>query len=173
MNTIIHFNSAATILQDRVQSSRETLAPGRYGGNLKSVNFRWLGSVKTPSRYMNKSWASSPQCVNTLRSRKSRCHFTDYIFKCIFFNENVWILNKFSLKFVPQGSITNIPALIQIMAWCRPGNKPLSILMMVTLLMQICITLPQWVKERQAEGRLYFDNSSTINIRFLKIVYIH
>ena len=28
--------------------------------------------------------------------------------------------------FVPKGPIDNIPVLVQIMAWCRPGDKPLS-----------------------------------------------
>ena len=41
-----------------------------------------------------------------------------------------------------------IPALVQIMAWCRPGNKPLSEPMMLSLLMHICITRPQCVKDR-------------------------
>ena len=41
-------------------------------------------------------------------------------------NENVWIAIKISLRFVPKGSIIIIPALVQIMAWCPPGNKPLS-----------------------------------------------
>ena len=40
-----------------------------------------------------------------------------HIFKCIFLNKNVWIWIKISLKFVPQGPINNIPALVQIMAW--------------------------------------------------------
>ena len=40
------------------------------------------------------------------------------IFKCIFLNENVLILIKISLKFVPKGPINSIPALVQIMA-CR------------------------------------------------------
>ena len=31
-------------------------------------------------------------------------------------NENAWISNKISLKFVPKGAINNIPALFQIMA---------------------------------------------------------
>ena len=52
--------------------------------------------------------------------------FPDDIFKCIFLNENVWILNKISSKFVPKGPTSNIPALFQIMAWRRSGNKPLS-----------------------------------------------
>ena len=30
-----------------------------------------------------------------------------------------------SLKFVPSGPIYNIPALVQIKAWHRPGDKPL------------------------------------------------
>ena len=36
--------------------------------------------------------------------------------KCIFLNENEWITNEVLLKFVPKGSINNIPALVQIIA---------------------------------------------------------
>ena len=36
----------------------------------------------------------------------------DYIFKCIFLNENVWILIKISLNFVPKGPIDNNLALV-------------------------------------------------------------
>ena len=81
---------------------------------------------------------------NTLRPRQNGRHFTD-IFKCIFLNENVWIPIKNSLKFVPKGSINNIPTLVQIKAWRRPGDKPLSEPMMVNLPTHICVTLPQWV----------------------------
>ena len=49
----------------------------------------------------------------------------DDIFKSISLNEKAQILTKLSLKFVPNGPIKNIPALIQIMAWCQPGNEPL------------------------------------------------
>ena len=61
---------------------------------------------------------------NTLRPRQNGQHFPNYIFKCIFFNENIWILIKISLKFVPQGPISNILALVQIMAWRQLGDKP-------------------------------------------------
>ena len=84
--------------------------------------------------------------VNTLRVRQNECHFADNIFNCIFLNEYVWFPTKISLKFVPKGLINNNPSLVQIMAWCCPGDKPLSELMMVSLLMHICVTLPQWVK---------------------------
>ena len=63
---------------------------------------------------------------NTLRPRQNGRHFPDDISKCIFLNENVLISMKISLKFVPKGQINNIPALVQIIAWRRPGDKPLS-----------------------------------------------
>ena len=83
---------------------------------------------------------------NTLRQRQNVRHSPDDIFKCIFLSENVWLLLRISLKLVPRGLINNIPALVQIMARCRPGDKPLSGLMMVRLLMHIYVTRPQWVK---------------------------
>ena len=69
--------------------------------------------------------------LNRLRPKQDGQHFIDGIFKCIFMNENVWILIKISLRFAPRGVINNIPALVQIMAWRRPGDKPLSEPMMV------------------------------------------
>ena len=81
--------------------------------------------------------------VSTLWPRQNGRHFPDAIFKCIFLNENVWISLKISLKFVPKGPINNIPALVQIMAWHRPGDKPLSEPMMYSLLTHICIIRPQ------------------------------
>ena len=64
-------------------------------------------------------------------------------FKYIFLNENVIISVKISLKFVPKGPISNIPTLVQIMAWCRPGDKPLSEPKLDSLLTHICVTRPQ------------------------------
>ena len=69
--------------------------------------------------------------INTLRPRQNGRHFADDMLKCIFLNENVWTPIEISLKFVPKGSINNNPALFQIMAWRRPGDKPLSEPMMI------------------------------------------
>ena len=80
---------------------------------------------------------------NTLRPRQNERHFADDTFKRIFMNENVRISINISLKFVPKGPINNIPALVQIMAWRRPGNKPLFKPMMINLLTHICVTRPQ------------------------------
>ena len=50
---------------------------------------------------------------NTLRQRQNGRHFPEDNFKCISVNENVSILIKLSLKFVPKGPIhNNFPALI-------------------------------------------------------------
>ena len=64
--------------------------------------------------------------VNTLRPRQNDRHFADDTFNRIFLNENVRISFQILLKFVPKGPINNIPALVQIMAWRQPGDKPLS-----------------------------------------------
>ena len=85
--------------------------------------------------------------LNPLRPRQNGRHFTDDTLNCIFLNENVRISITISLKFAPKGSINNIPALVQIMVWRRPGDKPLSEPMIVTLLTHICVTRPQWVNE--------------------------
>ena len=69
----------------------------------------------------------------------------DDMFKCIHKKKNVWIPIEISLKFVPKGPINNIPALVQIMAWRRSGDKPLSEPMMVRLPTHKYITRPQWV----------------------------
>ena len=84
---------------------------------------------------------SVAQSFNTLRPRQNCLHFPDDIFKCIFMNENVQIS-------IPKGPINNITVLVQIMAWRRPGEKPLSEPMMVSLLTHICVSRPQWVNTK-------------------------
>ena len=84
---------------------------------------------------------------NTLRLKQNGRHFQDDIFKRIFLHENVWISINISLKFVPRGTINNIPTLVQVMAWRRPGDKPFSEPMMVRLPTHRCVTRPQWVNQ--------------------------
>ena len=93
----------------------------------------WITIEKALVKWVPNFIPHSQLTVNTLRPRQNGRHFADDIFKCIFLNENVWIPIKISLKFVPHGPINNIPALVWIMAWRRPGDKPLSGPMMVRL----------------------------------------
>ena len=84
-----------------------------------------------------------PRCVNyqlqhieaetkwPLFSRRGfQMHFREW--KCISI--------KISLKFGPKGLINSIPALVQMMVWRRPDDKPLSWPMVVSLLTHICVT---------------------------------
>ena len=83
--------------------------------------------------------------LNTLRLWQDCRHFANDIFKCIFLKGNVRISLKISVKLVPKVQINNIPALVQIMAWRRPGYKSLYGPMLIGLLTHICANRPQWV----------------------------
>ena len=110
-------------------------------------------------------WCTQCCQFNILRPRQNGRHFADDTFKCIFLKENVRISIKISLKFVPKSPFDNIPALFQIMAWRRPGDKPLSEAMMVSLLMHICVARPQWVNSLQ---HISNDEKPIIRISFLR-----
>ena len=60
-----------------------------------------------------------------MRPRQNGRHFPDVIFIWIFLKENVRISMKIFLKFVPRGSIYNIPAMVQVMACRLLSTKPL------------------------------------------------
>ena len=118
------------------------------------VMYIWCNDVRSDSVKMaflpvmlSGKWDWNPKIlpVNTLRLRQNGRHFADVTFKRIFLNENIGISIKISLKFVPKGPINNIPALVQVMAWRRPGHKPLTEPMVVRSLMHICVTQPQWL----------------------------
>ena len=99
-----------------------------------------------PPQYSHALWCEIARCsINTLRPRQNGRRFADDTSKRIFLNENVWIPIKISLRCVPKGPINNIPALVQIMAWRRSGDKPLSEPMVDSLPTHICVTRPQWV----------------------------
>ena len=91
-------------------------------------------------------------------------------FEFNFFNENAWILIKISLKFVPNCPIDNIPSLVYIMAWRRPGDKPLFEPMMVSFTRHICVPRPQWVKWKVNSG--YNGNWNWVqDIQFCDIIF--
>ena len=111
-------------------------------GTLCLIHGMYLWTV---AYHIHSLYQGAPVWFKTLRPRQIGRHFPDDIFKCIFLNENVWISIRISLKFVSRVPIDNKPALVQIMAWRRPGDKPLSEPMMTSLPMHICVTRPQWV----------------------------
>ena len=72
-------------------------------------------------------------------SRHFQMHFLEW--KCLNCGQNF-------TSFVAGGPINNIPSLVQIMARCREGDKPLSEPILVSLLTHIFITRPQWVNDQ-------------------------
>ena len=70
--------------------------------------------------------ANLPHWVNSSPPRQNGRHFADDIFNHIFMNENIRISIQISPKFVLTAPIDNKSALVQVMAWRRPGDKPLG-----------------------------------------------
>ena len=67
-------------------------------------------AVKDTTLHKHKSNCGQP--VNTSPPGQNGCHFADDTFRCISENEKFYILTKISLKFVPNGSFYNKPALV-------------------------------------------------------------
>ena len=101
--------------------------------------------------------------ISTLRPRQNGCHIADNIFKFIFC--------FISSKSVPKGPIDNIPEFIRIMAWSRPGEKPLFDPMIVRSPKHVCVTGPHWVEKNNAFTIIwsfwYDTNETTYGIREL------
>ena len=86
--------------------------------------------------------------LNTLRPRWNCRQFSDDIFNCM----KIYKYRLISLKFVPKIRINNIAALVQMIVWCRPGDKPLSEPMVVSSLRHICVTRPHCIKSQVGHG---------------------
>ena len=103
-----------------------------YTNNTKKHCAYLLGELYIPcQKHCWALWSLPKRTVFIFRhlyneAERDSSHFTDSILKYIFLNENVWIAIEISLKFVATVSITKTPALVQIMAWCRPGDNELN-----------------------------------------------
>ena len=98
----------------------------------------WFWLVASAGTRWYQIWLTHCSLDNWPPSRRQ--HFQMHFLEWIYLNLD----KKMSLKFVPKGPINNIPALVQIVAWRRSGDKPLSEPMMVKS--RIYVTWPQWVK---------------------------
>ena len=126
----------------------------RHGWNITLQSCTWIKSLTVSRIFMlvRPSIVTPSKCPFEYGSRYLYIEaetkwppFPDDIFKCIFLNQLVKISIAISLKFVAKGPVNYIAALVQIMAWHRRADKPLSKPMMVSLLTHICVTRPQWV----------------------------
>ena len=99
---------------------------------------------------MDMFWSRAVILFSILRPRKIAA-----ISKTIFSNAFSWMkISEFRFKFdwslVLRVQLT-FPALVQMMVWRRPGDKPFSEPMLVRLSTHICVTRPQWVKARMIQ----------------------
>ena len=87
------------------------------------------------------------QHINSSPSAQSGRYFGRRHSQCIFLNKNDGVPIQILLKFVPRSSNDKTPALIQIMAGSRIGDKPLSEAMMTRCIDAyiICDTRGRWV----------------------------
>ena len=118
----------------------------------RATDTRWEYSHKSAEVHVRRCMV----VIYILRPRQNGRHFPDDILKWIFLNEKLWISITIPLKFVPRGSINNIPVLVRIIAWRRPGDKPLCKPTLVSFLTNICVTWPQWVNMALAYGFLVY-----------------
>ena len=73
---------------------------------------------------------------------------------------------KFHWRLFARGPINNIPALVQIMAWRQSDDKPVSEPMMVSLLMHMSITRPQWVNKPGLNNSILRNKLDVTNVSF-------
>ena len=86
--------------------------------------------------------------VNSSLSEQNGRHFPRGICKCIYMKDKLCILIWIPLKFIPTVPVDNIVALLQIMAWCRTGDKLLSETMLTRLTYALCGIRRRWGKIR-------------------------
>ena len=128
--------------------------------NLKKKNVNWIRSEKSQQSGFRYHY----HILTLTHWGRDKMTAISQHFMLTFLNENFLILNKISLKYVPRCLIDNMTALVQTMAWCWPGAKPLPEPMLIILLMHICVTRPHWVNPyRQNTASVYLVNINSVN----------
>ena len=162
----------ATFLQNQLRQRRISNAWLEISWKCTNAIFSkrhcWRPWTEYSYNHLALPWVQSIYTINTLKPRQNGRHFADDVFKRIFLNENIWIQINISLKFVSRAPINNIPTLVEIMAWRRQGDKPLSEPLMVRFLTHTCVTRPKWVKgtitQQLADTKSYHISTNICNI---------
>ena len=114
----------AQYIQRYISENWQLLAPHlwpRICFKIQDYGCFFLGCLACSRGYR---WTQDNQ-LTQLPMDKMAAISADDIFKCIFLNENDRILIQISLKLFRKSPIDNKPALVQVMAWRRIGDKPL------------------------------------------------
>ena len=84
--------------------------------------------------------------VNTLRPCTKWLPFCRWHFQINFHAKKLWYFDPKFIE-VPEGPFDFKPVLVQVMAWCRTGNKPLPEPILAKIHEAYSVSRPQWVKE--------------------------
>ena len=95
--------------------------------HLTCFMYRILPNIWIHDKWINISQYHKMQVIKYFNSPpdKTAAILRDDVSKCIFVNKNYSIPIQIPLKFVLSCQIDNKPALFQVMAWRRMGDKPL------------------------------------------------
>ena len=97
-----------------------------FGQLITRMKYSIFSSLKTIVQWSPLSALCGQHRINSyLAGKKMAAILADDTLKCIFLNKNDRIPFRISLKFVPMSPVDNKPALVQVMAWRRTGDKPL------------------------------------------------
>ena len=77
--------------------------------------FRGLNYASVVMKYCRRA------TYNALKPRQGGCHFPDHILKCIFLNENAWILLKVILKVPTDNRKVSASKIQQTIIWTNGG----------------------------------------------------
>ena len=132
-------------------------------------NVTVIGSNVSKWNYI---WKRNTLLCNTSRQRENCQHFADNIFKCVSMNENLWVLDKFSLKYIPWGLVDNMAALVQIIAWHQSGDRQLSAVMMVMFCWHIYASLGLSDLRVNPLRAKFFRGNINIYLHFVSFLHI-
>ena len=93
-------------------------AKGWNNASTLQVMALMLVACSEPSHYLNQWWL----LVNTLRLRQNGHHFPTAFSNAFSWMKLFELLLRFYRSFFPKGPINNIPPLLRVMAWHRPGD---------------------------------------------------
>ena len=110
-------------------------------------------NLKTNGATKEAGWACRTSPAWLLNTETKWPTFRRWHFECISLNENLRILNKISLKYVPCGLINNMATLVQIMAWHRTGDRHYLKPYWYVVMTHICVIRPQWVSTLRPRQR--------------------
>ena len=107
--------------------TNEQMRPGpRTSADLGVLKINGVGSVCWKSQFIKNAWQEITMRTlwNHVRSGRNGRRFVDDIFWYIFFNENVQIAKRVSLKCILWILIDDDPAaLVRDVAWCRQATS--------------------------------------------------